>query len=61
MSKQGHKASVQVSPGEGAFGPIYRSFLSPEHLVERPHEGIHTMYEQIEEASNRMYDKIKNS
>ena len=50
MSKQGHKASVQVSPGEGAFGPVYRSFLSPEQLVERPHEGIHTMYELMEEA-----------
>lgn len=57
MSKQGHKASVQVSPGEGAFGPIYRSFLSPEKLVERPHEGIHTMYELMNEARKRFGDK----
>ncbi|SHO79486.1 Similar to S.cerevisiae protein FAA4 (Long chain fatty acyl-CoA synthetase) [Malassezia sympodialis ATCC 42132] len=36
-------ASVAVSEAEGNLGPIRRSVLSPEHLVERPAEGIETM------------------
>mgnify|MGYP002715270059 CR=1 FL=1 len=39
------KASAVVNPGTAPAGEgdIHRSFLSPDHLVERPNDEIHTM------------------
>ncbi|WFC99460.1 long-chain-fatty-acid--CoA ligase [Malassezia yamatoensis] len=47
------KASVAVSGADGSEGQIRRSFLSPDHLVERPAEGINTMVDLLNASRKR--------
>lgn len=57
MSIHADKANVRVSPGEGEFGPIYRSSLSPDRLTDRPESGVDNMADLMREARKRFGHK----
>jgi len=46
-------ASVAVSEAEGNLGPIRRSVLASDHLIEQPAEGIETMSQVLDYARKK--------